>query len=121
MTRSALVAALAFAGALATHAAFAHAYPKTETPASGSTVQTAPRTVAIEFDDELEPAFTAMTVQDAAGKSVDRGASQVAASDRRHLSVAVQSLAAGTYTVIWHATDIDTHKTSGRYTFTIKP
>ncbi len=113
--------ALAFAGVLATHAAFAHAYPRPRRPPPAALSRPRRSTVAIEFDDELEPAFSAMTVQDAAGKSVDRGPSQVAASDHRHLSVPVQKLAAGTYTVVWHATDIDTHKTSGRYTFTVKP
>ena len=63
-----------------------------------------------------------MTVQDAAGKSVDRGPSQVAGSDHRHLSVQVQRLIAGTYTVVWTPpTSIPTSKTSGRYTFTVKP
>ena len=121
MNRSALVAALAAAGALASDAALAHAYPKTETPASGSTIQAAPSTVAIEFDDELVPAFSSMTVQTAAGKSVDSGPSRVAPKDHRHLSVPVHQLSPGTYTVVWHATDTDTHKTEGRYTFTVKP
>ncbi|HEX4260474.1 MAG TPA: copper resistance protein CopC [Acetobacteraceae bacterium] len=121
MNRFPLVAALALAGTLAASDASAHAYPKTETPASGSTIQTAPGTVAIEFDDELVPAFTAMTVTNAAGQSVDRGASHVGAGDKRHLSVAVQKLPAGTYTVDWHATDTDTHKTKGRYSFTVAP
>jgi methionine-rich copper-binding protein CopC len=33
----------------------------------------------------------------------------------------VKPLAAGTYKVIWHATDADTHKTQGSYRFTVKP
>jgi len=27
----------------------------------------------------------------------------------------------GIYTVIWHVTSIDTHKTEGRYQFTVGP
>ena len=121
MTRIGLVVALALAGAFGTHAAFAHAYPKTETPAADSTVQTAPSEVAIEFDDELEPKFSSMVVQDAKGVRVDDRHSHVAADDTKHLLVGVKPLAAGTYKVIWHATDTDTHRTQGSYSFTVKP
>ena len=121
MTRSGLVAALAFASAFSTHTAFAHAYPKTATPAAGSTVQTAPSEVAIEFDDELEPKFSSMLVENAKGVRVDDGHSHVTSDDPKHLAVGVKSLVAGTYKVVWHATDTDTHKTQGSYSFTVKP
>ncbi len=97
MTRFPLVAALAVAGALAASDASAHAY------------------------DELVPAFTTVTVTNAAGQSVDRGASHVAAGDKRHLSAAVKQLPAGAYTVDWRATDADTRKAHGRYGFTVAP
>jgi|SRR5271156_1469291 len=121
MTRSGLVVVLAFASAFGTHAAFAHAYPKTETPAANSTVQTAPSEVTIEFDDELEPKFSSMTVEDASGVRVDDGHSHVASNDPKHMAVGVKPLAAGIYKVIWRATDTDTHKTQGSYSFTVKP
>jgi hypothetical protein len=120
MTRFGLVAALVLTGAFGEHAAFAHAYPKTETPAANSTVQSAPSEVAIEFDDELEPKFSSMVVQDAKGVRVDNGHPHVASDDPKHMAVSVKPLAAGTYKVIWHATDTDTHKTQGSYSFTIK-
>ncbi len=100
--------------------ALAHAYPKTATPPIGGTVQTAPTQVAIEFDDELEPRFSGIIVTDAKGHRVDVGKAQVAADDAKHLSVPVKPLTAGTYTVTWHATDTDTHKTHGHYTFTVQ-
>jgi copper resistance protein C len=37
------------------------------------------------------------------------------------LAVALPRLGAGAYTVIWHVTSVDTHKTEGRYQFTIGP
>jgi methionine-rich copper-binding protein CopC len=121
MTQSGLIAALACAGAFVTHTAFAHAYPKTETPPANSTVQTAPSEVAIEFDDELEPKFSSIVVQDAKGTRVDDGKPHGAPDDPKHLAVGVKPLAAGTYKVIWRATDTDTHKTQGSYSFTVKP
>jgi methionine-rich copper-binding protein CopC len=33
--------------------------------------------------------------------------------------VPVKKLAAGTYTVIWHVTSVDTHKTQGKFQFTV--
>ncbi len=104
---------------LASGAAFAHAYPQHESPAKGATVTTAPTTLWIEFDDELEPAFTGVTVLDAKGARVDDGNATVSKTDVHHLSVGLKPLAAGTYTVKWHATDTDTHKTHGSYTFTV--
>jgi methionine-rich copper-binding protein CopC len=106
---------------LATGAALAHAYPQTESPAKGSTVKTAPSTLWIEFDDELEPKFTGVIVKDSMGMRVDDGNATVSSSDVHHLSVGLKPLSAGKYTVIWHATDTDTHKTHGSYTFTVAP
>ncbi|MCB8874613.1 copper resistance CopC family protein [Acidisoma silvae] len=114
------IAAAAFAATLAfSTGAFAHAYPQTESPAKGSTIATAPTTLWIEFDDELEPAFTGMTVTDSMGMRMDSGKATVSSTDAHHLSIGLKPLAAGTYTVTWHATDTDTHKTHGSYTFTI--
>ena len=121
ITRCYRVAALTFAGIVGAQAAFAHAYPKTETPPANSTVQTAPSEVAIEFDDELEPNFSSLLVQDAKGVRVDDGHPHLASDDPKHITVGVKPLAAGTYKVIWHATDTDTHKTQGSYRFTVKP
>jgi methionine-rich copper-binding protein CopC len=90
MTQSGLIAALACA--FVTHTAFAHAYPKTETPPANSTVQTAPSEVAIEFDDELEPKFSSIVVQDAKGTRVDDGKPHGAPDDPKHLAVGVNRL-----------------------------
>ncbi len=102
-------------------AALAAAYPQTEAPAKGSTVKTAPSTLWIEFDDELEPDFTGMTVTDSMGMRVDQGPAKVAQKDSHHLSVGLKPLTPGVYTVTWHATDTDTHKTHGSYSFTVAP
>ncbi|MCB8883835.1 copper resistance protein CopC [Acidisoma cellulosilytica] len=99
--------------------AFAHAYPQTESPSKGSTVTTAPTALWIEFDDELEPKFTGVTVTDSMGMRMDDGKAAVSPTDAHHLSIGLKPLAPGQYTVTWHATDTDTHKTHGTYTFTV--
>ena len=121
MTRFLLAAVPALAGLLIAHAALAHAYPQTETPAANGILRAAPSEVAIEFDDELEPKFSSITVRDTRGARVDDGHSRVAPNDPKHLSVGLKPLAPGVYTVQWRATDTDTHKTQGSYRFTLQP
>jgi methionine-rich copper-binding protein CopC len=101
--------------------AFAHAHLRSATPAVDSTVQTAPTQVAITYSEGVEPKFSTIEVQDSAGKRVDKNDPHTAPSDNKILSVGLPSLPPGTYKVIWHATAVDTHKTEGTFTFTIKP
>ena len=100
--------------------AVAHAFLKSATPAVGSTLQTAPATVEIIFSSSVEPEFSSIVVQDATGVRVDKNDTHLAAGDDMRLSVSVGSLPFGTYTVIWHATSTDTHKTQGSFTFTVE-
>lgn len=116
-----ILAATFAATLLASTGAFAHAYPETESPAKGSTIRTAPTSLWIEFDDELEPKFTGVKVTDWMGMQMDEGPATVSATDSHHLSVGLKPLQPGKYTVTWHATDTDTHKTHGTYTFTVAP
>ena len=114
-----LVAAAALLGSAG--AAFAHAHLRSATPAVDSTVATAPRDVAITFSEAVEPAFSSIEVQDGAGKRMDDGKPHTAPTDGKILSVGLTALPPGTYTVTWHATAVDTHKTDGKFSFTVKP
>lgn len=114
-----MLAAAAVAGFLLPAGAFAHAYPQTESPAKGATVTTAPTSLWIEFDDALEPKFSGVKVTDAHGTRVDEGHATVSPTDAHHLSIGLKPLLPGKYTVHWHATDTDTHKTHGSYSFTV--
>ena len=105
--------------ALAPAAAFAHAHLKTATPAADSTVTPAPVEVAIDFTEGVEPRFSTIEVADSTGVRVDAGPAHTAATDNKHLSVAVKPLPPGIYTVQWHATAVDTHKTEGVFRFTV--
>ncbi len=118
MTRHLLcltVAGLALCGGQAS----AHAFLKTATPAVGSTVQQPPTQVVINFTEGVEPNFSTITVQDASGAEVAAGDVHLA-GDNTHLAVGLKPLQAGTYKVVWHATAVDTHKTEGNFTFTVK-
>jgi hypothetical protein len=87
----------------------------------GAVVRTAPAQVRIWFDGDLEPAFSRLTVTDAAGKQVDRGDSGVAPDNHRLLQIALPPLAPGVYKVTWSVLAVDGHRTEGDYRFTLKP
>ena len=116
-----IVAAAVLAGAVALGAATvqAHAFLDHASPAVGSTVPTAPEAVTMWFTQQLEPAFTTATVTDASGSTVDTGPAQVDPQDPTELRVPLKKLPPGTYTVSWHALSVDTHTTTGHFTFTV--
>jgi copper resistance protein C len=115
-----IVAAAVLAGAtLEAPVAQAHAFLDHASPSVGSTVPTAPETVTMWFTQQLEPAFTSATVTDKSGNSVDAGPAQVDAKDPTELKVSLKKLSPGTYTVSWHALSVDTHTTTGHFSFTV--
>ena len=99
--------------------AYAHAHLRTGTPAVDSTVA-APAEVAIVYSEAVEPRFSVIEVKDSTGKRVDKQDVHTAPSDNKVLSVGLPQLAPGVYTVEWHATAVDTHKTEGTFKFTVK-
>ena len=119
MIRWLLAGSLGLSLMLAGHAVLAHALLDHATPSVGGTVTTAPSEVAIMFSETVEPAFSSIVVQDAAGKRVDTGKAHIVSDDARQLAVGLKPVPAGTYTVTWHATSTDTHRTQGHFRFTV--
>lgn len=102
--------------------ALAHAHLDFATPPVDGTLRSAPQQVQIGFTEALEPALSSLSVHNAAGDRVDSGHATVSANDRRVLEVGLpQPLAAGSYTVRWAITSVDTHRTEGDYRFTVQP
>jgi methionine-rich copper-binding protein CopC len=97
----------------------AHAFLDHASPAVGSAVPTAPATVAIWYTQDLEPAFSSLTVTNQAGQRVDLGNAQIAPAQPNELQVGLKPLPPGTYTVTWHVVSVDTHPTQGTFTFTV--
>jgi methionine-rich copper-binding protein CopC len=113
-------------GMLATAAAVgvvaAHAFLDRASPGVGGTVRGhPPERVSIWYTEPLEPVFSRIQVLDGAGRRVDRGDGAVDAHDPRLLTTSLQPLGPGTYTVVWRVVSVDTHATSGDYTFTVAP
>ena len=122
MTNRLISAALlcAVAATAAPHGASAHAFLKTASPAVGSMIKTAPTEVRIDFTEGVEPEFSNITVMDAHGTQVSDGRPHLEGGDT-HLAIELKPLAPGRYTVSWHATATDTHRTQGSFAFTVAP
>jgi methionine-rich copper-binding protein CopC len=119
--RGITVAFVAAAAWFACAPAAAHAFLDHALPAVGSTVHESPRSVRLSFTEELEPAFSRVRVEDAAGKEVDAGDSRVDPGDRSVLTAGLPALPPGKYRVVWRVVSVDTHVTEGDFTFEIKP
>ena len=97
-----------------------HAFPDHADPRVGSIISVAPSQVRIWFTAALEPAFSTIVVQDAAGKKVDKGDGRVNPGDPTLLEAGLLPLPSGTYKVIWNVAARDGHRTIGDFTFVIK-
>jgi len=97
----------------------AHAFLQGAEPAVGSTVQTSPSEVRIRFTENIEPAFSSIQVFDPSGKEVDKHDVGLDRSDHALLHVSLPRLGAGIYKVVWRVVSVDTHVTSGSFTFQV--
>jgi methionine-rich copper-binding protein CopC len=111
-----LIAGLFIAGATA---AEAHAFLDHAEPRVGSTVKESPALVKIWFTEELEEAFSKIQVFDAGGKEVDQKNVKVDPANQSVMSVSVPKLSPGIYKVVWNAVAVDTHHTTGTFTFEV--
>lgn len=101
--------------------ASAHAHLKSQTPAADATVA-APAQLRLGFSEGIEPSFSQVTLTDANGKATAVQALSTAPGDSKTLVVTpVAPLAAGKYQVQWQVLSVDTHKSSGNYSFTVGP
>jgi copper resistance protein C len=106
--------------ALFAPAAWAHAMLDKASPAVGSQVPQSPPALTLTYSEAVEPYFCHVTVTDAAGTQVSDG-KPAAQQDGRVLVIKLKPLAPGTYNVAWQVTSVDTHKTEGHFSFTVKP
>jgi methionine-rich copper-binding protein CopC len=99
--------------------AFAHAFLERASPPVGSNVGASPPELYITFSEAVEPLFSTIEVHDAGGAAIAAGKPHVAPGNDRQLVIDLPMLPSGSYTVIWHVTSVDTHKTEGSYQFTV--
>jgi methionine-rich copper-binding protein CopC len=96
----------------------AHAFLDHAAPRVGSTVQASPAEVKLWFTQELEPAFSTLSVADASGRRVDKRDVKLE-GDGTVLRVSLPALEPGRYKVTWRVLSVDTHVTEGDFTFEV--
>ncbi len=101
---------------LASGAANAHAMLDHAEPRVGNKVASPPHEVTLWFTEKLEPAFSRITVTNAAGQRVDSGKTRVSGNQ---MSVSLKAGGTGTYHVNWRVLSVDTHTTNGSFTFQV--
>jgi methionine-rich copper-binding protein CopC len=116
-----IIATLAL-GLLLAGAAQAHAHLQQSEPAAGAAVSPGPNTLTLHFSEGVEPKFSsvAITMDD----GMDMGPATVATDpkDAKSLIATLPAkLGPGNYTIAWQVVSVDTHKTNGTYSFTVKP
>ncbi len=99
----------------------AHAFLDHARPPVGATVRASPSEVRLTFSEDLEPAFSTITVLDKSGRQVDKQDKQLDARDHTVLKVSLPQLPPGTYRVLWRVLSVDAHVTEGDFTFDIAP
>lgn len=115
-----LSALFAAAGMTGYTAASAHATLKSATPAQDAEVATAPKEIALRFNEKLEAAFSNARLVDSNGKEVSTAKASLDAADPSVMKLAVPALAAGKYKVHYVGVGHDGHRRKGEYAFTVK-
>lgn len=119
---SRMVIALAAAGLMAfSSLAAAHAHLQSSAPAAKAQVTTSPDALTLNFSEDIEAAFSGVTLLDSASKPVAIDKARVESGQKNRLIVGLsQPLKAGNYQVNWHVLSVDGHKTAGSYRFSVK-
>ena len=100
--------------------AWAHATLKSATLAKDAEVTTAPKEIALQFNEKLEAAFSNAKVVDSTGKEITTDKATLDAADPSFMKLAVPALTAGTYKVEYVGVGHDGHRRKGDYSFTVK-
>lgn len=96
----------------------AHALPVWSSPHAGETLDQAPSTVLMTFGERPDPRLSAIHVLDSERRDRDRGPTTVVPGAPMELTVAVEPLAHGVYTVNWRTVSaVDGHLATGAFTF----
>ena len=79
----------------------------------------APKHVAVEFSEALDPKFSSLRLTNQGGAVVSKAAS-VSSADRKQMTLDLPMLPPGVYVVRWVSVATDGHRLEGNYKFTVK-
>lgn len=106
---------------LSPQSARAHAIIVRTSPAQGGVAAGGIGKVEVWYDAGIRDAFVALAVVSAGGERVDKRDAAIDGSDPSHVSVGVNQLSPGKYTVRYRALSADGHIVSGAWEFEIAP
>jgi copper transport protein len=120
--RGATVLAALAAALVVPASAFAHAYLVQTVPAAAAILSSSPATVALTYDEAVEPRFASISVTNPTGRQLTTGPVSRSPANPDTLVVAVRSrLPQGWYLVYWRAISVDGHPVQGAFTFAVGP
>ena len=99
-------------------AAFAHAHLEQSTPAADSTVSNV-KELRLVFTEGVEQAFAKVVLTHDQAPVAVSSIKTEPANKKILIVTPAQPLPAGTYNVKWNAVSVDTHKSTGDYSFTV--
>lgn len=99
--------------------AFAHAFLVKSDPGVGSTVTAAPKVLVLTFTEGLEIPFCKVLVTDGTGMNNAAGKPEPVPGHPNEMQVKLDIQKPGIISVSWHALSTDTHKTEGKFSFTV--
>ena len=122
MSHPIVVIGLVVLGSLSvTGQALAHAHLRDANPADKATVISAPTALTLRFTEGLNLKFSGIRLTGPQKVTVKTGDAALSDHDMSLIVPVVDTLQPGTYTVEWHTLSTDGHKTTGSYSFTVKP
>jgi methionine-rich copper-binding protein CopC len=101
--------------------AVAHAIVVRRSPEQGGVASDAIGKVEVWYDAGIRDAFAALAVVSAGGERVDKRDASIDKADPAHVTVSVDRLAPGKYTVRYRALSADGHLVSGAWDFEVRP
>jgi len=101
--------------------AVAHAIVVRTSPAQGGVGAADIGKVDVWYDAGIRDAFAALAVVSEAGERVDKRDAAIDSADPAHVSVSVNQLVPGKYTVRYRALSADGHLVSGAWEFEVRP
>jgi hypothetical protein len=100
--------------------ALAHAELLKAQPARRAAETRAPTQVRLWFNEEIEAAYTSVTVLDAAHEPVTAEKPHAAADDPKSIVLPLPALKPGQYTVKFRVLSVDGHVVDSSYEFTVE-
>jgi copper transport protein len=103
-------------------AASAHAYLIRTSPTASGVLNAPPKSVALTFDEAVEPRFAIISVTDASGKQQTSGSVRRSPANPDTLLVPLRlGLRQGWYLIYWRAISVDGHPVQGAFTYAVGP